>query len=93
MYFTLIEIAILAMNGFAFLTYMIDKILAKCGWRRIPESLLIMLGVLFGATGGYLSMLLFRHKTRKPKFSVLMPILVVLQWGVCIWQQIFFPSL
>jgi uncharacterized membrane protein YsdA (DUF1294 family) len=93
MHLTLTEIAILAVNGFAFLTYMVDKILAKSGMRRIPESFLILLGVCFGATGAYLSMLLFRHKTKKLKFSLTMPILMALQWGLCIWQQIFFSSL
>ena len=93
MQFTSVETAILVVNGFAFLTYMTDKLLAKLGWRRVPESFLIMLGVLFGAAGSYLSMLLFRHKTRKPKFSVLIPVLLVLQLGVCVWQQIFFTNL
>ena len=85
--------AILAVNVFAFLTYMTDKILAKLGCRRITESFLILLGVFFGATGAYLAMILFRHKTSKLKFSLLMPILMALQWGLCIWKQIFFTSL
>ena len=93
MQLTFIEIAILVVNTVAFLAYMVDKILAKLGWRRIPESFLILLGVCFGATGAYFSMLLFRHKTKKLKFSLTMPILMALQWGLCIWQQIFFSSL
>ncbi|HBH11513.1 MAG: Putative membrane protein [Clostridiales bacterium 38_11] len=49
----------------------IDKIKAKHAKWRIKESTLYMLSFLGGAFGMVISMLLFRHKTQKNKFIVI----------------------
>lgn len=46
---------------------------------RVPEAVLVTFGALGGALLMYLTMQLIRHKTRKPKFSVGFPIMIVLQ--------------
>lgn len=57
-----------------------DKIAAKKIKRhRVPEATLMTLGILFGAPAMYLTMQLIRHKTRKPKFSVGFPIIILIQ--------------
>lgn len=57
-----------------------DKIAAKVNRRhRVPEAMLMAVGILFGAPAMYLTMQLIRHKTRKPKFSVGFPIIILLQ--------------
>ncbi len=57
-----------------------DKIAAKAARRhRIPEAVLMTAGLLFGAPAMYLTMRLIRHKTRKPKFSVGFPVIILLQ--------------
>lgn len=56
-----------------------DKIAAKIAQRhRIPEAVLITFGALGGAIPMYLTMLIIRHKTKKPKFSVGFPLMILL---------------
>lgn len=56
-----------------------DKIHAKYGKRRVRESTLLLVSALFGSVGMYLTMLIIRHKTRKAKFMITLPIMIVLQ--------------
>ena len=56
-----------------------DKLAAKRGARRIPERRLLALCVLGGSPAFLLGMLLFHHKTRKPKFSLGVPLLLAAQ--------------
>lgn len=57
-----------------------DKIAAKAIRRhRVPEAILMAAGILFGAPAMYLTMQLIRHKTRKPKFSVGFPVIIIIQ--------------
>lgn len=76
---TLFGISFLAANVLAFIVFMIDKLLAPGAMRRIPELVLLLFAFFGGATGAYLSMRFFRHKTRKPLFYILVPILMVAQ--------------
>lgn len=45
---------------------------------RVPERSLLLLGFLGGALGEFLTMLLIRHKTTKPKFMLLLPLFILL---------------
>lgn len=57
-----------------------DKIAAKIARRhRIPEKVLILLGTMGGALVMYITMLIIRHKTRKKKFMVGLPVIILLQ--------------
>lgn len=47
-----------------FFTYLSDKQKAKNSKWRIPEAVLLGMSFFGGAFGGYLAMLLFRHKTK-----------------------------
>lgn len=66
-------------SGIAFLLFGIDKWCAKQEFYRIPERILLGVSVLGGAVGAFFGMHLFRHKTRKPKFFIGIPILMCLQ--------------
>ena len=67
-----------------------DKIAAKAIRRhRVPEATLMLVGILFGAPAMYLVMQLIRHKTRKPKFSVGFPIIIILQIAAAIAVNIW----
>ena len=46
---------------------------------RVPESALLILSVLGGSLAMLLTMLLIRHKTKKPKFMVGIPVILILQ--------------
>ena len=48
-----------------------DKLIAGTGARRVPEGMLIGLGVLGGGVGALGGMYLFHHKTRKLYFQLI----------------------
>lgn len=72
-------------NVIAFLLYGIDKWKARKGLRRIPERVLLEIAVIGGSVGAYVGMQLFRHKTRKVKFSVGVPIIFFIQIGILLY--------
>lgn len=45
---------------------------------RIPEALLLFVAFMGGSLGGILAMGTFRHKTKKLKFKLGMPLLLIL---------------
>lgn len=61
-------------NGIAFIICGYDKIMAIKHRYRIPEDMLLFLSFIGGSLGFILGMLIFRHKTKKLKFTVLEPI-------------------
>jgi len=76
--FLIIISALLAINVFAFLLMMIDKIKStRTGAERISEGQLFFLAAFFGAIGVYLGMFAFRHKTKKWYFLVGVPLLII----------------
>ncbi|MBQ6353259.1 MAG: DUF1294 domain-containing protein [Mogibacterium sp.] len=68
-----------AINLVAFAAFGIDKRRARIGAWRIPEKTLLLLAVLGGSVGAWLGMTTFHHKTRKPLFSVGVPVILLLQ--------------
>lgn len=73
----MLEIYLILMNALTFLLMLADKLLAQNKRWRIPEATLIGMAILGGSVGGLLGMYLCRHKTRKPKFSVGLPLILV----------------
>lgn len=69
---------VFCINVIAFFVYGIDKHCAHYGKRRVSEAALIVLAVLGGSLGALMGMLLFRHKTLKRKFTITVPVLLVL---------------
>ena len=63
----------------AFILFGVDKLLARMRMCRVPESFLLAVSFLAGATGALLAMMLFRHKTRKRLFVFAVPLLSLLQ--------------
>ena len=57
----------------------LDKLFAKKGRRRIPEATLLLSALLGGSAGAWLGMYLVRHKTRRPKFYLGIPAIVICQ--------------
>ncbi len=62
-YYTLVTILALMMYG-------ADKMAARAGGWRIPERTLFAISLFGGCIGAIAGMLIFRHKTRKPKFWI-----------------------
>lgn len=76
---TAVCVYLLAINAAAFCAFALDKYKAVHGMWRIRESTLLGLSFIGGAAGGYAAMLLFRHKTRKGRFAVGVPLMLAMQ--------------
>lgn len=70
---------LLIINALGLLIMLADKEKAKKHLWRIPESTLLTVAALGGSIGCYAGMRLFHHKTRKPKFSVGIPVIFAVQ--------------
>ncbi len=68
-----------AVNVVTFFIYGLDKSKAKAGRWRIPEANLIFLAVIGGSVGALAGMRFFHHKTRKPKFYIGIPAILLIQ--------------
>ena len=71
-----------AINFVLYFAMGIDKMKAKKNMRRIPEKTLFTMGLLGGAICGLISMGVYRHKTRKPKFYIVYFIGAALHIGI-----------
>lgn len=76
---TVVLIVLGVINLIAFVMYGLDKKYARHKEWRIPEANLLMAAALYGALGAFLAMQLFRHKTKHLKFTVTVPLLLILQ--------------
>lgn len=68
---------LLFINSIGFLAMGVDKIKAQKGWWRIPEATLMTICVLGGGIGTISGMYTFRHKTKKLKFTIGMPTILI----------------
>lgn len=68
------------LTGFAI--FGIDKYRAKKGMWRIPERTLLLVSLLGGSIGTFLGMVKFRHKTQHTKFTILLPLIFFLHFGL-----------
>ena len=86
---TILLAVLLLVNVLAFALYGIDKLKAKKGAWRIPESTLLLVAFLGGSLCAFLGMELFRHKTKHAKFKVLVPLFLILHivLGVYIFKS------
>ena len=55
-----------------------DKAAAGERHTRVPERILLGLGLIGGALAMFITMLLIRHKTRKIKFMAGLPVMIIL---------------
>ena len=81
---------LLLINAVGLLLMLIDKQKAKRGLWRIPEATLMGVAAAGGSLGTYLGMRLFRHKTKHPKFSIGVPLLLSVHviLGVVIYTRL-----
>lgn len=77
--------ALLLFNLIVLLTYAWDKLRARRGGRRVPERTLLWLAALGGGAGALLGVYLVRHKSRKARFAVGVPVLLAAQVGMAVW--------
>lgn len=87
---TKILLYLLAINIIAFLAMGIDKWKAKRDAWRIPEQTLMSLVLLGGGIGGIAGMYTFRHKTKKPRFYMGFPMILISEIILAIYLLIKF---
>ena len=73
-----------AVNAAAFVLCVCDKRAAVRNRRRISERTLFAAALIGGAAGLYAGMLTVRHKTRKRRFGVLVPVIIAIQAAVLV---------
>ena len=78
-------IYLLAVNFITFLLYGDDKSRARRHAWRIPEKVLMGAAVIGGSIGALLGMSIFHHKTRKPKFYIGIPLILLIEFGLVAW--------
>ena len=72
-------IYLIVINILGFLIMGLDKHKAKMAERRIPENTLFMFTILGAGIGTIAGMYVFYHKTKKMKFKVGMPLVLILE--------------
>ena len=72
-------IYLIVINIVAFLAFFIDKKKAEKGKWRISETTLFTLAAGFGSVGAILGMIIFRHKIKKLRFAIGLPVILVIQ--------------
>lgn len=77
--------AFLAINAVTYPIWAIDKRQAKNGGFRVPEWTLHLLSMIGGGVAAVLAMRTLRHKTRKPVFKILHPLLAALGVAALGW--------
>ncbi len=78
-------IYILAINVITFLAMGLDKWKAKRGAWRISEGALLGLVLLGGGVGGIVGMFVFHHKTKKAKFNIGFPAILIVETIVLVY--------
>ena len=76
---------LLIINAAGFLLMLVDKFKARRGLWRIPEATLMGVAALGGSVGSLIGMYLVRHKTQHPKFTVGIPVILVIQIILAFW--------
>lgn len=75
---TELSVYLILINVITFLTFGIDKKRARQRQWRIKESSLLTLAALGGSVGALLGMRVWHHKTKHLKFTVTVPLLLLL---------------
>ena len=70
---------LLIVNAAGFALMLADKYKARKKLWRVPEATLMGVAVLGGSIGSLLGMYTVRHKTKHPKFTVGIPVILALQ--------------
>ena len=72
-------------NAVTFIVYGADKLKAKKGKWRIPESTLLLLAVVGGRIGAWCGVKVWHHKTLHKKFKYGIPLIMAVQIGLCLY--------
>ena len=74
-----------AVSLLTFALYGIDKYKAQHNKWRISEATLLLMAVIGGSVGALLAMKAFRHKTQHLKFTLGVPLILIIQIILGVW--------
>ena len=82
-----IIIYLIIINIIGFLAMFIDKRKAENHKWRIPEKTFFLITLIGGGVGTIAGMYVFRHKTKKYKFTIGLPLILILEivWIISIY--------
>ena len=83
-------IILVIINVAAFLLYGYDKYRAVQHKWRISEAALLAIAICGGSAGAYLAMQCFHHKTKKNRFRIGVPLILILQAALIAFARQFF---
>lgn len=72
-------------NIVAYIMMALDKSYAKRGKWRIPEATLLGVAFIGGSLGELLGMTTFRHKTKHLKFTICVPLFLVIHIALIVY--------
>lgn len=87
MRFHFLPVCLLIINAAAFLLMLADKHRARKKLWRVPENIFLLFALLGGSLGILAGMYAFRHKTRKPKFYIGVPVILAAQILFIVWRM------
>lgn len=79
---------LLVINLIGFIVMFIDKRKAVKGSWRIPEKTLLFIALLGGSIGTIAGMYLFKHKTKKLRFTIGFPVILLTEIIISIYLLI-----
>ena len=85
MYFEPLAYYLITINIITFILYALDKYNAIHGKWRIRELVLLLFAIIGGAIGAILAMKTFRHKTKKAKFTIGIPVILLIHVFIIIY--------
>ena len=81
---------LILINAAGFVFMLTDKYKAQNKLRRTPEAVLLLVAAIGGSLGSLLGMYAIRHKTKRRKFTLGIPILLALH---CVIVYLLLPYL
>ena len=75
---------IIGVNVITFVVYGIDKLKAKKGKWRVPETTLLLLAIVGGSVGAWCGVKVWHHKTMYAKFKYGIPLIMAMQAGLLV---------
>ena len=78
----LIPLYLIIINAVGFVLMLVDKYKAQKNLWRIPEKTLMTVAAIGGSLGCFVGMYTFHHKTKHPKFTIGIPVIMILQVAV-----------
>ena len=76
----LVVVFLILINLIAIILMKKDKEYAESGQRRVREATLLIVALIGGSLGMYYAMFKYKHKTLHNKFSIGVPVIIVLQF-------------